>query len=292
MKLTIDDFPDVRDFCREHDITFTFVVEPVYNETFRNVMSDLDPRPVIRLKDNNLKFIFSKDINVIGLDEVRCYTEMCSENYLVRLWLPAWETGLIEKLKNKFNIYDSAIEAHDARRDAELWGIFNKPLDTPWFQHIEPFMFYNNKSLLKIEKENNEMKIKEMIAVPKKAKRYDYFHMIGIKKVIFNNPATIIIWSDNVKTVVKAENEPYDQEKGMAMAIAKRALGNEGNYYDIFKKWLPKEEKKDPEVVGKVKDVTMTDDGVVAAAEVTDDFSDVIREVSKYEKEEKMDSFF
>lgn len=60
--------------------------------------------------------------------------------------------------------------------------------------------------------------------------------------VIFNNPATIVFWMDGTKTVVKAENEDYDPEKGLAMAIAKRALGNEGNYYNVFRKWLPKEE--------------------------------------------------
>lgn len=65
-----------------------------------------------------------------------------------------------------------------------------------------------------------------------------------IKNVIFNNPATIVFWMDGTKTVVKAENEEYDPEKGLAMAIAKRALGNEGNYYNIFRKWLSKEENK------------------------------------------------
>lgn len=65
-----------------------------------------------------------------------------------------------------------------------------------------------------------------------------------IEKVIFNDPATIIKWRDGSKTVVKAENEPFDPEKGLAMAIAKKALGNEGNYYETFKKWLPKENAK------------------------------------------------
>lgn len=62
---------------------------------------------------------------------------------------------------------------------------------------------------------------------------------IQIQNVIFNDPATIVLWNDGTKTVVKAENEDFDPEKGLAMAIAKKALGNKGNYYDIFKKWLP-----------------------------------------------------
>ena len=65
-----------------------------------------------------------------------------------------------------------------------------------------------------------------------------------IKDVIFNEPATIVMWSDGTKTVVKCqEGEGYDPEKGMAMAISKKALGNKGNYCEVFKKWLPEEEE-------------------------------------------------
>lgn len=59
-----------------------------------------------------------------------------------------------------------------------------------------------------------------------------------IKRVIFNNPATIVLWDDDTKTIVKAENERFDPEKGLAMAITKKALGNEGNYYNELKKYL------------------------------------------------------
>lgn len=61
-----------------------------------------------------------------------------------------------------------------------------------------------------------------------------------IEKVIFNNPATIVYWKDGTKTVVKANGEDvFDKEVGLAMAIAKKALGNEGNYYETFKQWIP-----------------------------------------------------
>lgn len=60
-----------------------------------------------------------------------------------------------------------------------------------------------------------------------------------IEKVIFNPPATIIIWDDKTKTVVKAqEDEPYDPEKGMAMCIAKHIYGDSGSYYNVFSEWL------------------------------------------------------
>ena len=70
-----------------------------------------------------------------------------------------------------------------------------------------------------------------------------------IKNVYFNAPVTVVIWTDGSKTIVKANgDEPYDPEKGLAMAIAKKFMGDndtKSNYYDVFKKWLPKP-KKDP----------------------------------------------
>lgn len=58
------------------------------------------------------------------------------------------------------------------------------------------------------------------------------------KKVIFNDPATIIYWDDGTKTVVKCHDEKFDPEKGFAMAVTKKMFGNKGNYYNIIKKYL------------------------------------------------------
>ena len=68
---------------------------------------------------------------------------------------------------------------------------------------------------------------------------------LTIKDVIFNPPATIVFWMDGTKTVVKDQGEVfYDPEKGMAMAVAKKAFGNQGNYYNQFSKYLDIYEKK------------------------------------------------
>lgn len=75
-----------------------------------------------------------------------------------------------------------------------------------------------------------------------------YKNPFTIKKVIFNNPATIVFWADGTKTVVKCgEDDFYDAEKGLAMAISKKALGNQSNYYKTFKKHLPEEEEVNDE---------------------------------------------
>lgn len=60
-----------------------------------------------------------------------------------------------------------------------------------------------------------------------------------IKEVIFNDPATIVIWSDNSKTVVKCQpGDTYSKELGLAMCISKKYLGNKGNFNETFKKYI------------------------------------------------------
>ena len=59
-----------------------------------------------------------------------------------------------------------------------------------------------------------------------------------IEKVIFNDPATIIIWDDGSKTVVKCqEGDTFDKRIGLAMAICKKFFGNKSKYNEVFKKW-------------------------------------------------------
>ena len=57
-----------------------------------------------------------------------------------------------------------------------------------------------------------------------------------IERVIFSGKATVVFWADGTKTVVKAYAEEIDHEKGLAMAITKKAMGNRGNYYNKIKK--------------------------------------------------------
>ena len=65
------------------------------------------------------------------------------------------------------------------------------------------------------------------------------YPFLDITKVIFNSPATIVMWSDGTKTIVKCKkDEKFDPEKGLAMAISKKFLGNKGNYAKTFKKWI------------------------------------------------------
>lgn len=77
-----------------------------------------------------------------------------------------------------------------------------------------------------------------------------------VKRVIFNEPYTIVLWANGEKTIVKTQDgEPYDKEKGLAMCFAKYFLGNTGKYFDFFKEVCDEMEEKEsePTVLQKIK---------------------------------------
>lgn len=83
----------------------------------------------------------------------------------------------------------------------------------------------------------------------------------GIKRVVFNNPATVVYWDDGTKTVVYCQDnmkkvkktvdgkevevmkpqkaDTYSEEVGLAMALVKKHYGNGSNYNNIFRKYIP-----------------------------------------------------
>ena len=77
---------------------------------------------------------------------------------------------------------------------------------------------------------------------------------VCIRKVIFNAPATVVLWSDGTKTVVKCgPDDIFDKEKGLAMAIVKKMAGNDSRFHKVFKKWCkPDETNEDAGAYAKV----------------------------------------
>lgn len=93
---------------------------------------------------------------------------------------------------------------------------------------------------------------------------------VSIRKVIFSNPATIVLWSDGTKTVVKCgPDDIFDKEKGLAMAIVKKMAGNDSRFHKVFKKWCkPDETNEDADAYAKVlkeldQVAAQTKDGIV-----------------------------
>ncbi len=68
-----------------------------------------------------------------------------------------------------------------------------------------------------------------------------------IKRVIFNPPATIILWSDDTKTVVKCqEGDTYNPETGFALAYLKKLLGNDNTFNKEINKYVGPEKENAP----------------------------------------------
>lgn len=85
---------------------------------------------------------------------------------------------------------------------------------------------------------------RKMYYYGRKRKGHDDVFVPKIRNVILNDPAVIVVWEDGTKTVVKAQGEKFDPEKGLAMAISKKALGNKHSYYGVFLKNIPGLKKK------------------------------------------------
>lgn len=51
--------------------------------------------------------------------------------------------------------------------------------------------------------------------------------ILDAKRVVFNPPATVVLWEDGTKTVVKCDLEDeYNAMTGVALCYMKKALGN------------------------------------------------------------------
>lgn len=117
---------------------------------------------------------------------------------------------------------------------------FNQDTTPADFGKIEKYDYYKGEWIRmqpKIFYETNQVwqEIKTKMTLQDLDKQID--------RVLFHEPATIILWKDKTKTVVKAQNgEPFDKEKGFLMALAKRLGEDKGNYNKIIKKWCDTDE--------------------------------------------------
>ena len=91
---------------------------------------------------------------------------------------------------------------------------------------------------------NKAKEVKQKVADVKEQENRDMIDRFNkvVDKVIFNDPATIIVLKNGEKIVVKCQpGDVYDKEKGLALALVKFAFGNTNYFNTIFKKWLPED---------------------------------------------------
>lgn len=74
------------------------------------------------------------------------------------------------------------------------------------------------------------------VSTKKYSGAFDGFY---IKEVIYNNPATIVLWSDGTKTVSKcSDKDEYSIERGLEVCILKKLITSK-KYKEILDDWLP-----------------------------------------------------
>lgn len=62
--------------------------------------------------------------------------------------------------------------------------------------------------------------------------------MLTIKKVIYNPPATIILWNDGTKTTSKCEyGDVYSKEMGFMLCVLKKKYGNK-TFHDMLEQYV------------------------------------------------------
>lgn len=58
-----------------------------------------------------------------------------------------------------------------------------------------------------------------------------------ITKVLYNNPATVVFWSDGTKTVnVVPDGVEYNGDAGLAFCVLKKIMSNKAAF-DLFNSW-------------------------------------------------------
>ena len=107
------------------------------------------------------------------------------------------------------------------------------------------FMTYGGVPYDKISKDAlhySEADVRNTMAFLEMCQESQRVSFPSVKKVIFNKPATIVIWKDGTKTVVKCQgDDKFDPEKGLALCFMKKACGNKSNFNNSFKEWIKPE---------------------------------------------------
>ena len=68
---------------------------------------------------------------------------------------------------------------------------------------------------------------------------------VTVKRIIFNDPATVVFWADGTKTIVKArEGDEFNPYYGFLAALAKKIYGSNTKVQSIVNKWAGKEEEE------------------------------------------------
>lgn len=112
-----------------------------------------------------------------------------------------------------------------------------EPLDERWRVDTNPYSDFTKSVSFTITSDS------DIIVKESKPSYFDF----GVSKVIFNPPATIIIWSDGRKSIAKCSpDDTWDAEKGFAYAFLKGIMP-ESSVAKLRKKYVKPQLEKEQE---------------------------------------------
>lgn len=121
----------------------------------------------------------------------------------------------------------------------------NENNDKAFFAEIKSGMF------VPIERTGNVPNVTDLLRVSDKIKEVS----LSIEKVIFNEPATIVFWSDGTKTVVKCmDGDWFSYEAGIYAATLKKIFGpSYSKYKNDIKQIIAEEVEVRREIMERLK---------------------------------------
>lgn len=197
--------------------------------------------------DKGLRIVFIDDLGVRKSGIIKCQLAPVKRNscYLVN----AYECGKLSD--GSFMVLESQI-LQVLIKDTYGFDV--------WVRLDDLYSSYPNGTIIrpvtryKYNAERNALKAAINLeygyfANDEKAVKYAMWEWkITPKKVIFNGPATIVIWQDGTKTIVKkSEDDTDDREKAIMYAILKKEFGSRAKMNRYLKQFQEdnKDEKKE-----------------------------------------------
>lgn len=120
-------------------------------------------------------------------------------------------------------------------------------------RHLEWYMpeRYNYKGFLVGENSNYGGTMYHMEG----RRRFEPMEKTYITKVLYNNPATVVFWSDGTKTRnVCPQNTLYNPDAGLAFCVLKKFMGGD-EMAKLFKDWELADYREDKNHWVELKDV-------------------------------------
>ena len=226
---------------------------PVTDRAYMLTNSDYNGEELKRAQDAIAKHRAEKaekekDMTTVELSEIKMIHKKCADER-VTSYLPGTRLVRVDKISSYLNDYERLRVTcpHCGSSYEVLVKSSAYARLTPRDIQGKIYMASNGEIVPTDFYKPERVKVKTVgyaVNVPTQLKDLDLDK--EIKEIIFNDPATVIKWKDGSESIVQArDGEKFDPEKGLAMAISKRVLGNDHDYYITFLKALKKYQKNE-----------------------------------------------